>query len=135
MKRPYSAKIAEAVLRAMHSEGMVACIDFIIGYPTETEEDFQQTLQFISRVKDYVSNISIAPYCAICKNDLEFHPDRYGIYALNNGGNSWESEHSTPEIRAKRYKATLDLLDSLGISHRYSDSDRKFFSDSLRKTQ
>jgi hypothetical protein len=133
MKRPYTATEAETMLKEMYELGMVVCIDFIVGYPTESEEDFKQTLGFMSRVNKYVTNMSIAPYCNVYKNDLASQPEKYGIHALNGGGNTWESAYSTPSIRAHRYEATIAHLASLRISHRYSDSDRTFFENLLKK--
>jgi hypothetical protein len=103
------------------------------GYPEENEVDFQQTLDFTSRVGRYVGNISVSPYCSVDKNDLEFNPRKYGIYALNGGGNARESFNCNPEVRSKRYRIITEHLSSLGVSHRYSDSDRKFWTESIEK--
>ena len=128
MKRPYTAHLAELVIKEMYNQGIVVCIDFIIGYPTETEEDFRQTLEFVSRVKSYVSNISVSPTCGIGHNDLGTNPKRYGIYMLDDWRDHWESHNSNFKIRERRYKIMMEHLFSLGISHRYSDSDREILS-------
>ncbi|MBI2673434.1 radical SAM protein [Candidatus Woesearchaeota archaeon] len=38
--------------------GINISTDIIIGYPTETEEDFEQTLSFLTKLKPEVLNIS-----------------------------------------------------------------------------
>lgn len=131
MRRPYTAAQAEQMLEIMHKYDIRPAIDFIIGYPEETEDDFRKTLEFISRICKYVTNISVAPSCYIGNNDLWFHPERYGICALKGGGESWESPTSTPAIRLKRYQIMMAHLSHLGISHRYSDEDRKFAEDKM----
>lgn len=133
MRRPHTALEAEIMLKRMHNQGMSLSIDFIVGYPEETEDDFKQTLEFASRVGRYVTNISVAPECNIFMSDLEFNFEKYGIRFPNYERNLWESANTTPKIRSERYKIMLDHLTSLGISHRYSDSDRKFFSQNLGK--
>lgn len=126
MNRPHTAAEAETMLRKMYNQGMDLFIDFIIGYPEETESDFQESMEFAYRVRKYIKNISIAPYCTISNNDLEYNFKKYGIYKLNDSGlDSWESMNSTPAIRARRYKIMMDHLASLGISSRYSDQDRE----------
>ena len=30
-------------------------LNFVVGYPTESKEDFNKTLQFIDRIKEYVT--------------------------------------------------------------------------------
>jgi hypothetical protein len=125
MSRPYTASQAEKMLEIMHRYNLTACIDFIVGYPEETEYNFRETINFISRVQEYVSNISVAPDCSIGYNNLVFCPERYGIYK-HTIGESWESSTSTPAIRKERYEIAIEHLASLGVSRRYSDEDREF---------
>ncbi|MCX5693889.1 MAG: radical SAM protein [Candidatus Omnitrophica bacterium] len=126
MRRPYTAAQAEKMLEIMHRLGVSSAIDFIIGYPDETEEDFGQTLEFATRVGKYVTNISIAPHCLVGGNDLALYPEKYGIYALNKeeGGCAWESSANTPAVRFLRYQTMLNHLALQGISSQYSDTDR-----------
>lgn len=133
MRRPYTAAEAEKMLKAMYNLGINSSIDIIIGYPEETEDDFKQSLEFVSRVSHYVGNIAVTPHCYVDSNDLAFYPEKYGIYALNGGGDNWESVCNTPSIRLKRYETMLDHLSSLGVSHRYSDSDRDYFSKAMQE--
>jgi len=133
MRRPYTVAQAEKMLKEMHNQGLGLSIDLIVGYPEENEADFRQTLDFTSRVGRYVGNISVSPYCSIEKNDLGFNPRKYGIYALNEGGNTWESFNCNPEIRSRRHRIIMEHFSSLGVSHRYSDSDRKFWTDTTQE--
>jgi len=130
MRRPHTAAEAERMLKEMHDQGMSLYIDFIIGYPEETEEDFKRTLEFAYRVRGCVKNISVC-CCVIGENDLEFNFNKYGIDAASSGygPDSWKSINSTPAIRARRYKVVMDYLSSLGISSKYSDQDRKIVTE------
>lgn len=127
MRRPYTAAQAEKMLETMHRLGVSSTIDFIIGYPEETEEDFGQTLEFATRVRKYVTNISVHPHCYLGGNDLALYPEKYGIYALNRGGDAWESVASTPAIRLRRYQTMIKHLVSQGVSHQDADTDREKF--------
>lgn len=131
MRRPYTAAQAEKMLETMHRLGVASVIDFIIGYPEETEEDFGQTLEFTTRVGKYVDNISVCPHCYLGGNDLALYPEKYGIYALNRGGDTWESVANTPAIRLRRYQTMIDHLAAQGVSHQHAVNDRKKFSKTI----
>ncbi|MFA6091861.1 MAG: radical SAM protein [Elusimicrobiota bacterium] len=131
MRRPYTSEQAVRALELMRKHGMDVCIDFIVGYPTETEEDFQKTLAFAERVRPLVSNISVAPFCCIGGNDLHKHPERYDILTHDPQGNAWSSKHNTPEIRAERYARLMSFLEQHNVPKRFSDSDRAFLEDKV----
>ncbi len=60
MKRRYIVSEWESVVRRVRSRFKNATIatDIIVGFPSETESDFEQTLELIRRVKPSVTNIS-----------------------------------------------------------------------------
>ncbi|MFH1519190.1 MAG: radical SAM protein [Candidatus Omnitrophota bacterium] len=114
MKRLHTAEEAEKLLKAMSSIGMNVSIDFIIGYPEERDVDFLKTLNFITRVKKYLTDISVTS-CGIGNNDIQFNPSKYGIIAINDFDNAWASIHSTPAIRAERHKIFVEHLNNSGF--------------------
>lgn len=60
MKRPYTAALFEELatrFRQRFPSGMLAT-DVIVGFPTETEADFQQTLELLERTQPEVVNVS-----------------------------------------------------------------------------
>ncbi|MDD5130007.1 MAG: radical SAM protein [Candidatus Omnitrophica bacterium] len=124
MKRPYTAAQAERMLEVMYRAGVLVTIDFIIGYPEETEEDFKLTSEFTARVGKYVTNISVCPHCFVGGNDLALHPERYGIYALNKAQDTWESAANTPAIRRRRYQCLMKQLAVQGVAHQHANADR-----------
>ncbi len=50
MKRGYTREILLEKLKALQAAGFVISTDLIVGFPTETEEDFQQTLSLVDEV-------------------------------------------------------------------------------------
>ena len=60
MKRGNTVEDFIKIIKVFRKEipGMSIATDIIIGYPTETEEDFQETLKLIDDIKPEVLNIS-----------------------------------------------------------------------------
>lgn len=48
MRKPYTAALARQVLEHANEVGIKTSINLIVGFPGETEQDFEQTLDFIS---------------------------------------------------------------------------------------
>ena len=47
MKRGYTREILLDKIKALQAQGFIISTDLIVGFPTETEEDFQQTLSLV----------------------------------------------------------------------------------------
>ncbi|HEX32901.1 MAG TPA: tRNA (N(6)-L-threonylcarbamoyladenosine(37)-C(2))-methylthiotransferase [Candidatus Aenigmarchaeota archaeon] len=59
MNRKYTVEQFEFLVSKLRSvPGMVVSTDIIVGYPTETEHDFQLTMDLVRRVKPDVLNVS-----------------------------------------------------------------------------
>ncbi|MFZ3229623.1 MAG: radical SAM protein [Pseudobdellovibrio sp.] len=91
----------------------------MIGFPTETEEDFYLTIQFLRRNKNFLkigyAGISVSWKVGIAqhKSALAFNPEKYGVkYDLNG---EWYSEHVNILISSKRYFLLCDEAENLGI--------------------
>ena len=55
MRKGFRIEDAERLIRDAHNAEMETVVNFIIGFPDETEGDFQETMEFISRNSDYIS--------------------------------------------------------------------------------
>lgn len=60
MRRPYTVKQVEHIINKFKTNfpNIVISTDIITGYPTETQEDHKQTLEFIGKYKPDVFNLS-----------------------------------------------------------------------------
>ncbi len=60
MKRDYTVEGFEALVKALRAKypGMSIATDIIVGFPTETEEEFEETLALLRRVRFDVVNVS-----------------------------------------------------------------------------
>lgn len=118
MKKGFTVEDAQQVIRDTHNAGIYAVTNFMFGFPGEKDEDFKQTLDFISENRDYISTVNPSrAYTAIGVGSYLYeHADKFDI-DLNQGHLFWKTKSgdNTYEIRQKRYEAFCDLAVSLGI--------------------
>jgi hypothetical protein len=100
MRKNTDLREAKAVIRDTHKAGILANCFFLIGYPTETEQDFRMTLDFIADNAGYIHRFDQVTGCHIEEDSyLGLNLGAYGITFKEDG---WHSAVSTPEIRADR---------------------------------
>ena len=58
MRRAHNVKVFEEAALFFKAQGFTVATDIIVGYPTESEEDFERTLRLIERVQPHVVNVS-----------------------------------------------------------------------------
>ena len=130
MIRPYTPELAERVIKDTYYAGIEVVLGFIVGFPGETEEDFQDTLNFIKRVKDYVKLISCANECTIIPGTyLDNYPQQFGIIC---NGNSWETNETSSKRRKERVDIFNDLVKGMGILN-IPQKDRQSYSEKFKE--
>lgn len=123
MGKSFKVADAERVIRDTYNAGMQVDLNIVIGFPNETECDFQQTVEFIKRNREFITFVSFPSECWVGNQTyLHMHPEEFGV-KLNSGGHSWESQDgmNTHRIREERVRVFCDFVDSLGLSlHNYA---------------
>ena len=102
-KKCTTAQVRE-VLRASHASGLLNHINLIAGFPGETDEDFQETVDFVLREVDSIDAISIVPF-VLRESAVLSEPHNFGIKIL---GETSEN-HSHVEDTAKYVEVATDL--------------------------
>lgn len=99
------------ILKNSHDTGISNMAGIIVNFPTETIEDFNETIKFIETVKDYVTispgNFSVMKNSIIDKNCKD-----YGIKILQRNEfsycPSWENVNIPQDIIDKKWSAFVE---------------------------
>ena len=135
MGKPYSAKDAETVIKNTSKAGIDVVLNFIVGYPGETEDDFQKTLDFIGAVSGHVLNIAPGHPCLVVPyNRLYRNPERYNIIVDRKDTRNWMTSDgkNTIEVREKRVQIFNKFLDDSKILIRCGDDDRAVMEKAVK---
>jgi hypothetical protein len=119
MNKFYTSEDAEKVIKATHEAGIQAAINIIVGFPGETQEDFRQTLSFIKRNKDYISEITnVSSFVIMPASKIGKHPQDYGIKIppLHKDLNFYTDENELDlSGRLRRVRETIFVISTLQI--------------------
>ena len=99
MNKRFSLAVASKVLRETKEAGISTQANFMFGLPTETREDFDQTLKFLKENSMYMDTILASQsFCVIDKGTYLYNnPEEFGIrhrthhlyWDSNNGENNY----------------------------------------------
>ncbi len=126
MRKGFCIEDAEQNIRDAHSIGMEVVANFIVGFPGESENDFHQTLGFISRNREYISSIGSMSSCWISPYTYLYdHPEEFDIIMnsgnrdLSRGIHDWFCRDTNQQIREARRDKLRDFIDSLHVGKSY----------------
>lgn len=118
MNKHFLINYAAKQIRLMHENGIKVKLNLMVGFPGETDEDFQRTLDFITENKDYITAVtSISPFFLLPGTVIAQLHKKYGIvlpqyhppiYWYDDKGNTFA-------LRKKRAKKLFQHVQQLGI--------------------
>jgi len=111
MNKGHSVSDNEKNLRYAHKAGIWNMTNFLVGFPGESEKEFDDTLKFIKKNYDYIDCLLESKFRLI-DNYIRANPDKYGIKIrskgeLNNPINEVLSEYD--EIGGLSYEELLKV--------------------------
>lgn len=102
MRKNIDIEESKRIIKDTQRAGIQPCCFFLIGYPTETEADFQLTLDFIKENAEFIHRFDQITGCHIEEDSyLGLNLNKYGIIFKEDG---WHSQYSTPQIRKERLR-------------------------------
>ena len=123
MKKIFTKEIAEEVLKNTNEAGINTCINIIVGFPGETEIDFEENFDSIRKNYKNITHIGAVSVClANNDNDLEINPRKYGLVLPEDSSiraKRWYTSdgQNTYEIRRARAEKILKLIKELKLSY------------------
>ena len=135
MGKFFSIPLAEEVIKNTHSNNLKTTINILVGFPTETRKDFEETMKFIVKNRDFIDEVRLTyGGCRVYPHSyLDTDLDKYNItYPVSevkelNSIDSWinkvdywmsEDGLNTYEERIRRTEEISELILSLGIELR-----------------
>lgn len=117
MRKKFSNSDIDYTLEMLEKYDIKLSVLMIVGYPTETEKDFQDTLDMFTKHKDKkcINSVAIGPTMVILPNaHIAPMVAEMGIHSDVNG--DWVYDDNTLEMRIERWLRLRDHLVDLGYS-------------------
>jgi anaerobic magnesium-protoporphyrin IX monomethyl ester cyclase len=119
MHKRYSFRDIQDVLKNTKKAGIDVFVNFIVGAPYETDEDFNLTKNRLRKIRKYIDMISSLNPCYVtAETELEKDPQKYAILlSQKDWWCNWESIDGTNtfEIRKARAKELYRFAKALKI--------------------
>lgn len=144
MEKRTTVETASVVVTAAARFGIKVSLNIIVGFPGETETDFQATLEFIRQHKDSIFVVSTGETLMVAPGTpLDTNPARFGIRAQHDGhvwrdeGGHWVSTDgsSTFATRVERLQQLRNFLDEEDIYWLPSGRNKKTDTAAARALQ
>lgn len=119
MRKPFNSEMVFNVLKNSAKAGIYNKIGVIVGFPGETDTDFDETIAGIYKNASSISMISSIAPCLVNENsDLYNNSNNYGISFLEKGVKYYDwndNAGNTYEKRKQKVKTVLNVVSKLGI--------------------
>jgi hypothetical protein len=124
MGKPTQLDVVEFCIRELHAAGIYIAINIIVGYPGETENDFNETLLFVSRMAGFVNDVAVNIIGIFAGTALFADAEKLGINFNGDIKNEFlfyhwtlEDGSNTPSIRNERLLRMESHLEILGLKN------------------
>ena len=119
MRKHYRVEDADRIIRWMHEVGITVTANFMFGFPGETKEDFEMTLDFTKRNAAFLARVYPSrTYCAVEEiSYFHSHLEEFDIKPNPPNHLYWQTcdgKNTYPE-RLKRCEEFCNLASSLGV--------------------
>ena len=113
MGKGYDTRVASQVLRDARQAGLRTEINLMVGFPGETEQDFQQTLEFVLEHQACISKVNLITICQLHPGcALRATPENFGVLPRDLSAGFLDQAGNTGDSRNRR---ALQLAHDLAL--------------------
>lgn len=129
MGKGFNLEQCEKALQRIFQAGIKTQLNIIVGFPGETEADFQDTLNFLERNRQWICGLTSVNTCVrLPGSEIYNHPEKFGIVIKpdQDSLNHWEipAENNNFAVRMGRLERILAWSEKQGFtvysSNRYT---------------
>ena len=116
MRKIHKISEVEQALSRVNNAGIACDIGLMVGFPGETEEDFQQTLKFVEKIKNLIHEIqSVSLFYVKPLSHVEDYAEQYGISFPEDNTKRWNcwigDDGSNYQKRLQRARHLLEMIE------------------------
>lgn len=108
MNKGIDIKYVPQILKNCYNSGILSSVGIIVNFPTETIEDYNETLSFLESIKNYAS-LQPGQYTVMRNSIMANESEKFGIVVQDSDKfefdycPAWYDMNITPEQRHKRW--------------------------------
>lgn len=120
MNKGFTAALAEEVIRNTHAANIYTSINIMVGFPSESYADFEETVRFVERNSAFINEVRLTFIgCRILKQStLGRFPERFNIADIDADHWSTKDGANTYDERVRRFELISQRILGLGIELR-----------------
>ncbi len=118
MAKGYRTDDIERALHQIRAAGINTMINFIVGFPGESDDEFAHTLAFVRRNREHICGVTSINTCLLLLGSpLAAHREQLGITVPPgaDADTGWETADNNPAVRQDRARRLLALLHELEL--------------------
>ena len=115
MKKSFTIEDAERFIQSCYREGIEVVVNWIVGFPGETDEDFMSTVNFIKKNRRLIKRNTFSMLTVNQFSYLDKHRDEFGIVLDGPHLGLWYSSDgkNTIELRNSRLKLLEEIASGI----------------------
>ncbi len=114
MNKPFDNNLVVETLVGFNDVGIKVHLMMVLGFPTENEQEFQKTIDFIIRYRSLIDSINFGPSCHLLKGSPIYN-DLTKWNIVIDEDNNWENPNSNIKIRLDRVRKANEIAQECGI--------------------
>ncbi|MFH1778043.1 MAG: radical SAM protein [Candidatus Omnitrophota bacterium] len=117
MQKKYTAELSEEVIRNTFKTGISVIFNIIVGFPSETENEFKKTRDFIRHCRKYASHIELVSLLLLKDSYLYNNLEKFNIAPMESNDSDWQLKWKTNDnlntysIRKQRLEELKKIME------------------------